>query len=100
MFCKCMAALHKKGRDRLEEIQTANRAETERLVGVIGEALAAARWCRRPRRAVRGDRSTSRMHGRKGTPLQNIMAIINFTSELGLHVRSHPRPAGGVGRPA
>jgi hypothetical protein len=43
MFCKRMAALHKKGRERLEEIQAANRAETERLIGVLGEVLSAAR---------------------------------------------------------
>ena len=43
MFCKRMAALHKKGRERLEEIQAANRAETERLIGVLGDVAAAAR---------------------------------------------------------
>jgi hypothetical protein len=43
MFCKRMAALHKKGRERLEEIQAANRAETERLIGVLGDVVAAAR---------------------------------------------------------
>ncbi|MDR7304480.1 Tn3 family transposase [Haloactinomyces albus] len=48
MFCKRMAALHKKGRERLEEIQTANRAETERLIGVFGEVLAAAREATTP----------------------------------------------------
>ncbi|WP_405149178.1 Tn3 family transposase [Sphaerisporangium sp. NBC_01403] len=48
MFCKRMAALHKKGRDRLEEIQAANRAETERLIGVLGEVLAAAREATTP----------------------------------------------------
>jgi hypothetical protein len=39
MFCKRMATLHKKGRERLAEIQAANRAETERLIGVLGEVL-------------------------------------------------------------
>lgn len=48
MFCKRMAALHKKGRERLEEIQAANRAETERLIGVLGEVLAAAREATTP----------------------------------------------------
>lgn len=43
MFCKRMAALHKKGRERLEEIQAANRAETERLIGGLGDVVAAAR---------------------------------------------------------
>jgi hypothetical protein len=48
MFCKRMAALHKKGRERLVEIQAANRAETERLIGVLGEVLAAAREASTP----------------------------------------------------
>jgi TnpA family transposase len=43
MFCKRMAALHKKGRERLEEIRAANRAETERLISVFGDVVAAAR---------------------------------------------------------
>jgi TnpA family transposase len=48
MFCKRMAGLHKKGRERLEEIQAANRAETERLIGVLGEVLSAAREATTP----------------------------------------------------
>ncbi|MEU8310548.1 hypothetical protein AB0C84_44005 [Actinomadura sp. NPDC048955] len=48
MFCKRMATLHKKGRERLEEIQAANRAETERLIGVLGDVLAAAREATTP----------------------------------------------------
>ncbi|WP_246238311.1 DUF4158 domain-containing protein, partial [Acrocarpospora corrugata] len=43
MFCKRMAALHKKGRERLEELREAYRAESERLIGVFGEVLAGAR---------------------------------------------------------
>ena len=36
MFCKRMAAIHKKGRERLEELREAHRAESERLLGVFG----------------------------------------------------------------
>src|SRR5438445_3962372 len=43
MFCKRMAALHKKGRERLEELREQYRGETERLIGVLGEVLAGAR---------------------------------------------------------
>ncbi|MEV4249065.1 hypothetical protein AB0J63_37330 [Streptosporangium canum] len=43
MFCKRMAALHKKAKERLAELQEAHRAETERLVGVLGEVLAGTR---------------------------------------------------------
>lgn len=42
MFCKRMAALHKKAKERLAELQEEYRAETERLVGVLGEVLAGA----------------------------------------------------------
>ncbi|MCW2939604.1 MAG: transposase [Actinomycetia bacterium] len=43
MLCRRMAALHKKGREHLEEIRERERAETERLWGVFGEVLAGAR---------------------------------------------------------
>ncbi len=42
MFCKRMAALHKKAKECLAESQEEHRAETERLVGVLGEVLAGA----------------------------------------------------------
>ncbi|WP_237737143.1 Tn3 family transposase [Rhodococcus sp. 21391] len=48
MFCKRMAALHKKGRERLEELREAHRAETERLIGVLGDVLAGAREATTP----------------------------------------------------
>ncbi|WP_248958473.1 Tn3 family transposase [Sphaerisporangium perillae] len=39
MFCKRMAAIHKKGRERLEALREAHRAESERLLGVFGDVL-------------------------------------------------------------
>jgi hypothetical protein len=48
MFCKRMAALHKKGRDWLEELRERHRAESERLLGVFGAVLAAAREATTP----------------------------------------------------
>jgi hypothetical protein len=43
MFCKRMAIIHRKGRERLEELREAHRAESERLLEVFGDVLAAAR---------------------------------------------------------
>ncbi|MGW2156917.1 hypothetical protein [Nonomuraea sp. NPDC001699] len=43
MFCKRMAAIHKKGRDQLEALREAHRAESERLLGVFGDVLSAVR---------------------------------------------------------
>lgn len=43
MFCKRVAAIHKRGRDHLEALREAHRVESERLLGVFGEVLAAAR---------------------------------------------------------
>jgi uncharacterized protein DUF4158 len=48
MFCKRMAAIHKKGKERLEELREACRAESERLIGVFGEVLAGAREATAP----------------------------------------------------
>ena len=43
MFCKRMAIIHRKGKDRLEELREEHRAESERLLEVFGEVLAAAK---------------------------------------------------------
>ena len=41
MFCKRMAVIHKKGKERLEELREAHRAESERLLDVFGDVLPA-----------------------------------------------------------
>jgi hypothetical protein len=43
MFCKRIAAIHKRGRERLDELREEHRAESERLLGVFGDVLGAAR---------------------------------------------------------
>ncbi len=43
MFCKRMATIHRKGRDRLEELREEHREASERLLEVFGDVLAAAR---------------------------------------------------------
>ncbi|MGV9386700.1 Tn3 family transposase [Nonomuraea sp. NPDC003707] len=43
MFCKRMAAIHKRGRDHLDALREANRAESERLLRVFGDVLPAVR---------------------------------------------------------
>jgi len=48
MFCKRMAVIHRKGRDRLEELREEHRAESERLLEVFGDVLAAAREASAP----------------------------------------------------
>ena len=48
MFCKRMAIIHRKGRDRLEDLREEHRAESERLLEVFGEVLAAAREASEP----------------------------------------------------
>ena len=43
MFCKRMAIIHRKGRERLEELREAHRTESERLLEGFGDVLAAVR---------------------------------------------------------
>ncbi|MEU6726666.1 hypothetical protein ABZ917_23445 [Nonomuraea wenchangensis] len=43
MFCKRMAAIHKKGREQLEALRERHRAESERLLGVFGDVLEGVR---------------------------------------------------------
>ncbi len=48
MFCKRMAAIHKRGRDHLEALREAHRAESERLLGVFGDVLSVVREAMTP----------------------------------------------------
>ncbi len=48
MFCKRMAVIHKKGRAQLEALREEHRVESERLLEVFGEVLAAAREAAAP----------------------------------------------------
>jgi Domain of unknown function (DUF4158)/Tn3 transposase DDE domain len=43
MFCKRMAAIHKRARERLEQLREETRAESERLLDTFGEVLAGVR---------------------------------------------------------
>ena len=63
MFCKRMAIIHRKGRDRLEELREEHRAESERLLEVFGDVLAAAREAS-PSRGRRGGAAATRRGGR------------------------------------
>jgi len=55
MFCKRMAAITKKARDKLEELREAHRAESERLLGVLGDVLADVRGALGPPSPAAGD---------------------------------------------
>ena len=55
MFCKRMAAITKKARDKLEELREAHRAESERLLGVFGDVLADVRDALGPPGPADGD---------------------------------------------
>ncbi|MFI7014627.1 hypothetical protein [Streptomyces sp. NPDC050164] len=48
MFCKRMAVIHRKGRARLEALREEHRAESERLLEVFGDVLAAVREAAEP----------------------------------------------------
>ncbi|MFC7641327.1 DUF4158 domain-containing protein [Streptosporangium lutulentum] len=48
MFCKRMAVIHKKGKERLQELHEQHRAESERLLDVFGDILAGAREATAP----------------------------------------------------
>ncbi len=60
MFCKRKAIIHHEGRDRLEELREEHRAESERLLEVFGDVVAAAREASESEPAIsidRGDES-------------------------------------------
>jgi hypothetical protein len=55
MFCKRIAAIHKKGRDQLEALREVHRAESERLLGVFGDVLDGVREAIAPAEQQLGD---------------------------------------------
>ena len=57
MFCKRMAAIHKKGRDHLERLREVHRAESERLLGVFGDVLPVVREAAAAPEAARAEAS-------------------------------------------
>ncbi|MEV4250695.1 hypothetical protein AB0J63_45785 [Streptosporangium canum] len=75
MFCKRIAAIHKKGRDQLEALREIHRAESERLLGVFGDVLDGVREAVTPVEqqlgdpfmdASEGDRTTEAVAERAG----------------------------------
>jgi hypothetical protein len=48
MFCKRMAAIHEQGRDHLEALREAHRAESEGLLGMFGDVLSVVREAMTP----------------------------------------------------
>ncbi|MFD8534154.1 Tn3 family transposase [Streptosporangium canum] len=55
MFCKRIAAIHKKGRVQLEALREIHRAESERLLGVFGDVLDGVRKAITPADQQPGD---------------------------------------------
>ncbi|MBW8482621.1 Tn3 family transposase [Actinomadura parmotrematis] len=54
MFCKRIAAIHKRGRDHLEALREAHRAESERLLEVFGDVLSVVQEAASPAGAPTG----------------------------------------------
>jgi TnpA family transposase len=54
MFCKRMAIITKKAREKLEELREQHRTESERLLGVFGDVLAGVREALGPTEAEQG----------------------------------------------
>ncbi|MFD8565208.1 DUF4158 domain-containing protein, partial [Streptosporangium canum] len=63
MFCKRVAAIHKKGRDQLEALREIHRAESERLLGVFGDVLDGVREAVTPVEQQLGDPSMDASEG-------------------------------------
>ncbi|MEU7458514.1 DUF4158 domain-containing protein [Streptosporangium roseum] len=66
MFCKRIAAIHKKGRDQLEALREIHRAESERLLGVFGDVLDGVREAVTPVEQL-GDPSMDPSEGDRAT---------------------------------
>ncbi|MEV3923476.1 DUF4158 domain-containing protein [Actinomadura coerulea] len=71
MFCNRMAAIHKKGREHLEELREVYRAESERLLGVFGDVLSVVREALAP-----GDSRDEHEDGAAGEPQPEPVASV------------------------
>ncbi|WP_406314637.1 hypothetical protein OHA77_40035 [Streptosporangium sp. NBC_01639] len=67
MFCKRIAAIHKKGRDQLEALREIHRAESERLLGVFGDVLDGVREAVAPAQEPLGDPAMDVRQGGRAT---------------------------------
>jgi hypothetical protein len=90
MFCKRMAAIHKKGREHLEALRQAHRAESERLLGVFGDVLSAVRDALAP--GASGDPAAD-----EASPRSTAATVEHETAERAGHlVLKTLERAGGV----
>jgi hypothetical protein len=68
MFCKRIAAIHKKGRDQLEALREIHRAESERLLGVFGAVLDGVREATTPAEQQADDQDADAAGAAGGAP--------------------------------
>ncbi|MEV0668474.1 hypothetical protein ACIBI3_44620 [Actinomadura luteofluorescens] len=94
MFCNRMAAIHKKGREHLEELREVYRAESERLLGVFGDVLSVVREALAP-----GDSRDEHEDGAAGEPQPEPVAPVavhEVAERAGRLVLKTLEQAGGV----
>jgi hypothetical protein len=97
MFCKRMAAITSKAKDKLEELREAHRAESERLLGVFGDVLAGVRETLGPTEAEQATATGENMDagGEPTTPVE-AEPIAVIAERAGRMLLKTLHEAGGV----
>lgn len=93
MFCKRMATIHKKGRDQLEALREAHRAESERLLGVFGDILDGVREAVTP---AEGDAAGPQPDGTSTDPAGTDSGSGDVADRAGRLVLKALEEAGGL----
>lgn len=92
MFCKRMAVIHKRGKERLVELHEQHRAESERLLDVFGDVLAGAREATAPVDGTVATATAAAVAERAGR-------LLLKTGRRGRDRAALGRPRGGGGAP-
>jgi hypothetical protein len=88
-----MAAIHKKGRERLEELREQHRAESERLLGVFGDVLSVVRDATTPPEAGTGSPQALPIGGPAGAETEPVTVVAERAGRMVLKTLAD---AGGV----
>jgi TnpA family transposase len=96
MFCKRMAIITSKARDRLEELREQHRAESERLLGVFGDVLAGVREALGPAESEAGGTGPDRPDGDGEQTAVDAEPIAVVAERTGRMLLKTLHEAGGV----
>jgi hypothetical protein len=101
MFCKRVAAITKKAKDELEHQREQQRADSERLIGVLGDVLAGVREALGPSEEEGGGNldPIRRVHERAGQAVLYALAAAGGVDRLSARTTKRSPPTTATTTP-